>query len=168
MNKTKFSNNVKHSIFLGYDQWNREIIRGWRIINDFCFKFMFLETFWRRRNFWNMNWRSLFSCFSFNKTEYVGSVCIVMNKGSTKCTSMTLNHLLFSTFDKVKLDMSIDSFSSIWCWNSEKSSPFFIVWKNITDYLSFLKLSWSLENFNLFLGFVCNAYMINWACCNNS
>lgn len=123
---------------------------------------MFLETLRRWGDFWNVDWWGLFSGFSLDKTEDVWSVSIVVNKGSTESTSVALDHLLFSTFNEIQLDVSIDSLTSIRSWDTEQCCPFFIVWEDITDNLSFFKFSRSLENFNLFFSFIGDTDVIYW------
>ncbi len=130
---------------------------------------MFLTSFRRCRNLSNMNSWWLLTSFSLDKTENIWSVGFIMNKSCSKSTRMTLNHLLFGSLDKIKLNMAINSFSSIWCWDSEKCGPFFIIWENITNNLSWIfKLSRSIKNFNFFIINVFNAHMINWCGSYNS
>jgi hypothetical protein len=49
-----------------------------------------------------------------------------MKKNSSESASMTFEELLFSTFNKIKLDVSIDSLTTVRGRNSEKSTPFAI------------------------------------------
>lgn len=80
---------------------------------------------------------------------------------------MALNHLLFSTLDEIKLDVSVDSLPCIWSWNAEKSCPFLVIRKDVTDDLCIFELSRSFKDLDLFVSLVGNAYMIDWSRCNN-
>lgn len=130
---------------------------------------MLLASFRWGWNFINMDSWALLSSFFFNKTENVWSVSLVMDKSCSKSTSMTFEQLLFSSFNKIKLNVSIDSFSSIWSRNSKKGWPFSIRGMYIADNSSLIfELSTSIKNFHFLIIKVINTNMINWSGSDNS
>ncbi len=52
---------------------------------------------------------------------------VIMEKSLTESAGVTLQKLLLASFNKVKLDMSVNGLSSVGSGNSKEGTPFSIV-----------------------------------------
>lgn len=74
-----------------------------------------------------MNQRFSLSFLSLNKTKDIGFMSVIMEKSLTESAGVTLQKLLLASFNKVKLDMSVNGLSSVGSGNSKEGTPFSIV-----------------------------------------
>jgi hypothetical protein len=88
-----------------------------------------------------MDQRFSLTSFSLSKAENVGLVGIIVKQNFSKSTGMSLKELLFASFNKIELDMSVDGLSSIRGGNGEQSTPLSVRAEHITNNLSCLQIS---------------------------
>lgn len=88
-----------------------------------------------------------------------------MKVSLAECASMTLDQLLFSTFDEIKLNVPIDSSTTIGTRNTEKSTPLLIRSKDVSNNLIISHVLGSIEHLDLF-AFVRDVDVVD-RCCGN-